>query len=265
MKIFVASFNRASDGAVEHLVKAMKKRGIYTNYYKEADYILACGDRTETFDFVLERFRENKPIIHLWAGECDASWSTHDECYRSFITFCSMLQLCTNPPAKNRVEMLCTAVGKKPNAHVVGNVMLDDLSVDESLVPKEPYVLVLYNPSTLLTEKEVESEIAEICTKFIDDKKIWIEPNGDNFSELVMPYVTHKNLPRKQFLGLMKNCRLFITNSSCQYYEAPSFLKPEQIVPVGLRNIERESKYVDMDITGASDKIIELLEDLKEK
>ena len=105
MKIFVASFNRASDGAISLLVKKMKKEKMWTDNYKTADYILAVGDRKETFDFVLERFKENKKIIHLWAGEI--SQGTHDEFYRHSITMMSCMQLCTNPEAKNRVLQLC--------------------------------------------------------------------------------------------------------------------------------------------------------------
>ena len=60
VKIFVASFNRASDGAISKLIEKMKKENLWTNDYGKADYILAVGDRRETFDFVLERYRENK-------------------------------------------------------------------------------------------------------------------------------------------------------------------------------------------------------------
>ncbi|MBU0777557.1 hypothetical protein KKF82_04805, partial [Patescibacteria group bacterium] len=82
VKILVASFNRASDGALEKLVKKMKRKKIWTDDENEADYILACGDRTETFDFVLKMFRMNKKIIHLWAGELTHA-EDEDEVYRS--------------------------------------------------------------------------------------------------------------------------------------------------------------------------------------
>jgi UDP-N-acetylglucosamine 2-epimerase len=39
----------------------------------------------------------------------------------------------------------------------------------------------------------------------------------------------------------LKHCHKFITNSSSSYYEAPFFLKPEQIVKIGLRNQNRNS------------------------
>ena len=83
--------------------------------------------------------------------------------------------------------------------------------------------------------------------------------------EDVVPLFTHiiefyENLPRKIFLGLLKNCSRFITNSSCAYYEAPAFLKPEQIIIVGKRNKRRSSSFSSMGKGGSSDKIIKILE-----
>jgi len=72
------------------------------------------------------------------------------------------------------------------------------------------------------------------------------------------------SLPRPQFLGLLKNCKRFMTNSSCEYYEAPLFLKPEQIIHIGERNKERGSKYADMKIKNATKNIIKALQSLEE-
>lgn len=259
-KIFVASFNRASDGALSLLLKKMKKENMFTNDYKNADFILAVGDRVETFDFVLKRFQENKRIIHLWAGEI--SQGTHDEVYRHAMTIMSEIHLCTNPEAEKRVIELCKSIDKQPETYVIGNLMLDNLESDKSKVPKTPYDLVLYNPPTSLSKKEISKEIEQIKI-LLNKKYIWIEPNGDFGSELIKNYVTHSNLPRSEFLGLMKSCDRFITNSSCMYYEAPFLLRPEQIISIGERNINRESKFANMKIKNASDNIIRILKELK--
>ena len=73
---------------------------------------------------------------------------------------------------------------------------------------------------------------------------------------------TFLNVPRPQFLGLLKNCKRFITNSSAAYYEAPAFLLPEQIIIVGDRNKERSSNFYGLTplIEGASNRIIDELE-----
>lgn len=259
-KIFVASFNRASDGAISLLLKKMQKEGMLAEDHKKSEFILAVGDRIETFDFVLERFRENKRIIHLWAGEI--SQGTHDEVYRHAMTIMSEMQLCTNNEAKDRVVSLCKAIDKKPDAYVVGNLMLDNMVIDKSKVPREKYDLVLYNPPTELSKTEIEEEIGQIRS-ILGKKYIWIEPNGDSGSELIKKYVTDHNFPRNEFLGLISCCDRFITNSSCMYYEAPFLIKKEQIIPIGKRNINRESKHSDMCIRNASDNIIEIFRGLK--
>lgn len=260
----LASYNRASDGGIEYLCNELDKRKMLKPV-DVADYIIAVGDRKETYEVVYHQWLLGFPIIHLWAGEVDASWSTKDEVFRHSITLMSMMQLCINDTALNRVHDLCLAVGKKDNAFVVGNVMLDDLSVDESVVPKNPYVLVLYNPPTLLSKKQMQDEIDEVIMMIKQKhvkKIIWIEPNGDNGSSLISGYVNQSNLPRKQFLGLLKNCNFYITNSSSQYHEAPFLLSKDKIISVGFRNKDRDSKYADMSQVGATEKIISLLEKL---
>lgn len=262
MKVFLARFSRA-ESAIENLEKELRKRNLFTRVYSEADYFLLSGDRSEMFDFAVKCLRDGKKIIHLWAGECEAGWSTEDECYRTFITLSSCIQLCTNDRAVARVVEFCRAVDKKPNPYVVGNVMLDNLETNDRQVPEEEYSLILYNPPTLLTKNEITNEIAEIL-KIVQGKRyIWIEPNGDKYSELIQPFVTHFNFEREEFLGLVKNCKKFITNSSCQFYEAPFLMDKGNIISIGKRNSERESKYADMKMTGATENIIKILETLE--
>lgn len=139
MKFFVASFNRASDGAITKIVEKLKKEDMWTYDPQQSDYIIAVGDRCETFDFCLKWFRKGKPIIHLWAGEI--SQGTEDEVYRWALTHMSILQLSTNYEAKYAVKNFCDAVGKKYNVHTIGNVMLDNMEIDESIVPKNHIIL----------------------------------------------------------------------------------------------------------------------------
>ena len=264
MRVFIASFNRATSCALDLLIKKLKEKDMHSNDSDAADYIMAVADRTETYDAVLNLFKKNKPIIHLWAGE-KSCWATHDDVWRHSMTLMSDMQMCTNDVAKERVEKLCRAVGKEPNAHVVGNVYLDSLETDPSFVPEFPvgkYDVVLYNPVTRGTEEDVMEDIQEI-KKHLEKPYLWIMPNGDKYSNIVAPYVTHETLPRAGFLSLLKSCRRFITNSSCQYFEAPFVMDKDRIISIGKRNIERESRYSDMTIPNASDNIIKLLEELK--
>jgi UDP-N-acetylglucosamine 2-epimerase len=250
--IYIASFNRASDGALSKLQQYLDERNMFTTCVEGADYILAPGDRVETFDFCLEWYGK-KPIIHLWAGE--VSQGTHDEIYRWAITNISMMQLCTNEQAQQNVILYCRAVGKEHNSHVIGNVMLDNMP------PTYEYDVVLYNPPTMLTNEEINEEIKKICS-MVSPIVFWVPPNGDDKSDLILPFVTVEGMSRQQFLSLVKHCRMFISNSSCIDYEIKHIIPEERIMRIGERNMERESRYTDMTIPNATENIIKILEEL---
>ena len=138
---------------------------------------------------------------------------------------------------------------------------LDDLEVCEFNVPTHKYNLILYNPTSNTT-----NEFQQV-RNWIDGNSVIIGGNPDPYKnpihallikkKIKVPY--YDNLPRPQFLGLLKNCERFITNSSAAYYEAPAFLALEQIIIVGERNKNR-STPAKLE-TGASDKIVKILED----
>lgn len=240
LKIFLASFSRASNGAIEPLVDALIRRNILTDNVEDANYVLAVGDRVETFNFVLQQWMNGKNIIHLWAGE--VSQGTFDEVFRHSITMMSDLQFCTNTMAKHVTDRLLTNIGRKPNSHVIGNIMADNLKTDDSVfnetIKKGEYLLVLYNPC----QETIHQDLKDINDEIILAEKpyVWIAPNQDKGYQYVTQANT-PNLPRAKFLALLKNCHKFISNSSCTYYEAPLFLKQEQIIKVGLRNKNRNS------------------------
>jgi len=261
MKLFIASFNRASNGALEHLKKRLEEENMLASRTDTATHVLAVGDREETFDCVLWAFKKGYPIIHLWAGE-QACWETNDDVYRHSMTLMSDMQLCTNQTAKKLVDALCELTGKQPNSHVVGNVMLDDLTPDESQVPEHEYNLVLYNP--LIDRKTTQQEVDALYRWLIEEDKpyIWLSTNGDSNCDIVNKYTNTSTLPRPQFLGLLKNCNKFFTNSSCQYYEAPFLMDTVNIISIGKRNKNRASKNATMTITNATENIIKLLREL---
>src|SRR4030042_6324287 len=75
---------------------------------------------------------------------------------------------------------------------------------------------------------------------------VWIRPNTDRGYEYIMQFANSPTQSRPRFLSLIKNCRKFITNSSCAHYEAPFLINKKQIIQIGLRNAERESKFAKM-------------------
>ena len=303
MKFYFISMNRASDGAISSMKALVKENGMLAdNYHYNIDYLIAVGDRKETFDFVLEKYRENMKIIHLWAGEQD-NFATHDDVYRASISLMSDVQLCANVDAKDRIHSLFRAVDKKPNTYIVGTPYLDNIEVDDSLVPDEPYDLILYNPVTT-NERETRKDFNEII-RLSPDNHIWVEPNGDLFtSNLGIMYTRHyqniktcdcgsseitytyprypnieygtrslwlgkgikpdhpfaNNMERSKYLGLLRSCQRFITNSSSEYVEAKFFHK--KVIHIGKRNIERESKYAEALMPGCKERVMGVLKSL---
>ena len=67
MKVFLVSFSRASNGAISLLKEKMAKEGMLTYDLEDANYVMAVGDRWETYDFTFHCWQANKRIIHLWA------------------------------------------------------------------------------------------------------------------------------------------------------------------------------------------------------
>lgn len=225
--------------------------------------VIAPFDRVEQIFVALAAYHLNIPIISLQSG--DISSGTFDDLHRHAIALYADIHFCVGPKSTERTKELVRLVGKDPS-HVydVGSFSLDDLQIDEGLVPNQPYDLILYNPCTRSPEM-IPSELDEI-EAMLDKHTLWIEPNGDPNSDLIIERALkleergkikfYPNLPRPKFLGLLKNASRFISNSSCVFFEAPHFLRPEQIVHVGVRNRGRE--HVELK-PGGSDRIAEIL------
>jgi len=222
-------------------------------------------DRPEQIFVALAAYHLNIPVVSLQSG--DLSSGTFDDFHRHTITLYASIHLCNGHKATERTRGLLTLTGKDPS-HVynVGSFSLDDLMIDEDLVPPHPYLLVLYNPPTRFPEL-ILGELDEI-EAMLDQPTLWIEPNRDTNSDLIISRAKkleakgkvtyYTNLPRPQFIGLLKNASKFISNSSCLFFEAPHFLRPEQIVHVGVRNRGREPVELRL---GGSERIANILQE----
>jgi len=213
---------------------------------EKPDLVLIVGDRVEMCAAAAAAFHNKAKIAHFYAGVINDPVTTFDDVDRHCITLWSDIQFCESEETAQNTEALLYPF-KWSNVHIVGISHLDDLEIDESKVPGEPYDLVLMNNPSL-TDEPVQFE-AGPCI-------VHIGGNPDGIIRKLKDAYYYGNLPRPQFLGLLKNCQRFITNSSSAIYEAPHFLKPEQIVMVGDRNRNRTRGPFQ---TGASDRIVEIL------
>ena len=239
-----------------HFISNINDWNYIPHWSWKPDLVFITGDRIEQTAIAYQAFHNHIPIAHYLAGVLNYPISTLDDINRHCISLWSDIQLVESYKCLIVVENLFAVLGRDPpSVHVVGSTYLDDIEIDESLVPKDEYDLVLINPTTLIKDKK---DLIKQERKYIVIGK---NPDPDIFSKMIR-CPTYDNLPRAQYLGLLKNCTRFITNSSSEYYEAPYFLKPEQIIHIGIRNKDRTSKYEDLYKTEcASDNIVEVLKE----
>jgi len=210
------------------------------------DLVFITGDRVEMCAAAAAAFHNKILIAHFGAGVTNDPITTFDDVDRHCITLWSDIQFCEDGYSKAETEALLHSI-KKSNSYVVGITHLDDLKVDESKVMKEPYDLLLINAEPLgITPNHIKERFA-----------IQIGGNPDGGVSFIGDIV-YPQVPRSQFFGLLNQCQRFITNSSAAIYEAPHFLKPEQIIMIGDRN---KNRPIGPFKTGASDRIVKILQE----
>jgi len=227
-------------------------------YETRPDLVLITGDRVEMCAAAAAAFHNKVKIAHLYAGIVNDPVTTFDDVDRHCITLWSDVIMCEDRSSAIRVNMLRAAMDLPQDIpNVVGITHLDDMEIDESKVPEEPYNLLLMNEPPLI-DNEMESTHENIMDLNDRTKTVAIGGNPETTYKWIPCPASdyYPNLPRPQFLGLLKNCRRFITNSSAAIYEAPYFLKPEQIVMVGQRNRNRPAVECK---PGGSDRVVEVL------
>ncbi len=227
------------------------------------DFALIFGDRTEMFAAACALFHQNVPFAHVYAGTAN-SLATHDDYQRHAITLLSSVQFCESADAARRVFNLMLAVRLPRDEHNVGITHLDNIEIDESCAPPEPYDLVLYNPVTTGSYHGLATSLAEvrdIKALLAESTRatVVISPNPDMGRDVadslhLLAQYRFVELTHAQFLGLLRRASRFITNSSSAIYEAPVLMRPGcDIVHIGLRNRGRDKGPFE---TGGSAKIV---------
>lgn len=244
-----------------------------SEYYFEnvkPDVALLPTDRKEMLMVAIAAFFTGIPIIHFHAGDINPTGSSYDETIRPMISLMASCWLCNGGESTENVKDLLDAVYRTTDGvYNVGSTAFDDIEVDDLLVPNHPYDLVVYHPPTA-TPEVIPKELEEIEHLLNNNRFVfWGYPNSDEpGSGTIIEYIksvkqrrgdmieVFNHISRPLFLGLMKHCSRYITNSSSAIYEA-MFLKEGQIVHIGYRNAERVFSKIE---PGASDKIIKILE-----
>jgi UDP-N-acetylglucosamine 2-epimerase len=274
--ILIASASRAERGLLEPIMIELEKtRSIEadwflfdykTDYIPEAlndfevslegfkpEIVLIPCDRQEMVYIAAWAFHHGFIVAHFHAG--DSGSGTTDEMNRYAISFFSHILFCNSKKSKKNLSKLGF---ESFRIHVVGSTALDHIEIDESLCPKhQAYDLILLHPDPVgreATRKDLVETYDQIVKERSNREKIfiWLEPNRDRNYRIILDFlrgipsnlenrirIYFENLPRAQFLGLLKNCDRAIGNSSAFTYELPLINPRAKLVKIGHRNIHR--------------------------
>jgi GDP/UDP-N,N'-diacetylbacillosamine 2-epimerase (hydrolysing) len=205
------------------------------------DLILLSGDRGEQLMAAIAGVHLRIPVAHIQAGELSGNV---DGVVRHAITKLANIHFVANQEFGDRVRKL----GEQDfRIHLTGAPLVDEL-VEGAITPDDELrkkyrlngdshlILAVQHP---VTEEEGEAgeQMSETLHALIEVgwPTILIYPNADAGSELIRkqlatlkrPHIRYfRNLPRADYLGLMKTCNVMVGNSSSGIMEAPSFGTP---------------------------------------
>ena len=252
--------NMIPEGNTGHSMANSLGKGIieFSKIFKKLkpDINLILGDRDEAFASALAASHMNIPNAHIHGG--DRTMAGIDEYIRHAITKISNLHFAATKKSKQRIIKL----GENPK-HVffTGSPGVDEIknqNISSKKELKEKYQLELNGNEIILLQHSVTTQIQSSknqinntlnAIKKLKIPTICILPNSDagNFeifqalkkADKDFSFISlYPNLPRKDFLGLLKNCGVLVGNSSSGIIEASYFKIP--VVNIGIRQKNRE-------------------------
>ena len=222
------------------------------------DIVLLLGDRGEMLAGAIVASYLQIPIAHIHGGDVS---STVDDSTRHAITKFANIHFPATEKSASRIKQM----GENPeNIFVVGAPGLDSIikcknkiDIDylkEKYNLKKDFILVLQHPVSL----EVEDSAFQISQTLdavtsTDYQIILVYPNADAGGRAMISKIdeydvdAYKNIPHKDFIGLLGLASILIGNSSSGIIESSSFKLP--VINIGTRQQGREkaSNVVDVD------------------
>jgi UDP-N-acetylglucosamine 2-epimerase (non-hydrolysing)/GDP/UDP-N,N'-diacetylbacillosamine 2-epimerase (hydrolysing) len=187
----------------------------------------------------------NIPVTHIHGGDV----SGHvDDNIRHAITKLSHIHFPATKESAKRIEKM----GEDPKRiFCFGAPGLDDIKSMKlstkselykkyNLNPNKELILVVYHPCQEDLEfQDTEIELINELLLHFDQNNIIIGPNNDEGNKNILKMIpSYMNLPRKDYLSILKHCKLAIGNSSSFVIEAPFFNTP--VFMIGNRQAGRE-------------------------
>jgi GDP/UDP-N,N'-diacetylbacillosamine 2-epimerase (hydrolysing) len=222
----------------------------------QPDINLILGDRDEMLASALAASHMNIPNAHIHGG--DKTKAGIDENNRHAITKLSNIHFVATNTSKTRVIKM----GENPKyVFLTGSPNIDEIkqnNISKKIELEKKYqinlnddtLLLIFHPVTTQIDL-ISKQIKNILESVVELHKttIAIVPNSDVgnkiiFNELtryskIHPFIhLYKNVPRNDFLGLLKNSKILLGNSSAGMIEASCF--PIKVINLGIRQEGRE-------------------------
>ena len=243
-----------SDGASSRVKGlAIQLQGLVQTISRvKPDFLIVLGDREESMTTALAGAYMNIPVAHIAGG--DRVVGNVDDQIRHAVTKLAHLHFVTNQESYERVIRL----GEQSfRVHNTGNPGLDRLLEVPVLSAKElssqlNFSIYEDEPLILLIQHVISSEIDQAylqmkqtldAIELLGIKTILSFPNSDAGGQQIikaiheyehLPFLyTAKNIPRVEFVNLMRKASCMLGNSSAGIMEAPLLKLP--VVNVGNR------------------------------
>lgn len=240
---------------------------------EKPDWLLLAGDRGEQLMGAVAAAYTYTPVAHIQAGELSGNI---DGMTRHAIGKLVHMHFAANADAADRLIKL----GEEPfRVFNVGAPQIDEMvqakytDTDElenklSVNLKNGYILAVMHPVT--EEASKAGDQARIFVQALNlfrEPKIVVLPNNDAGSNMVKDaildgkkgeYHFYSNLKREDYLGLLKNTKCIVGNSSSGLLEAPTFRVPA--VNIGRRQNLRFRGINVIDVEFDTEKIREAIE-----
>ena len=220
------------------------------------DINLILGDRDEVLASAISAYHMNIPNAHIHGGDISGGL---DEYTRHAITKISNIHFAVSRKSMNRILKMGE---NKKFVFFTGSPSIDEIYQNKISSKKdlfEKYNLNFNGDEIILLQHSVTTEIEKTEKNILNTLKaitplqkkiIAIIPNSDpgyqniiknleRFSKTFLFLKLYTNLPRNDFLGMIKHGGVLVGNSSSGFIEASYFDTP--VVNIGDRQKNRES------------------------
>lgn len=243
------------------------------------DMILVLGDRPEMLATAITGAYLSIPVAHIHGGDIS---STIDNPVRHAITKLANIHFPVTEKSAERIKNMNESewrifLANSPSMESLSNLKFpskEELCNKLGLDYKKNIFLIVQHPVTL-EYKLAGAQMKETleAAKEFDAQKIVIYPNSDIGSKDIMDVIESyrslpdfkifKNLPRDDFLSIIKYSELMIGNSSGGIIDTPFFKTP--VVNLGNRNKNRERGNNIIDVDYKKEEIVNAIYKIRTK